>query len=65
VDDAAMAPAAGTTRHLIFLTVGTRSGNSAGCGLRPLYIVVFSSRFRPPQSRQATATPNPGGTEIG
>ena len=32
-----MAPAAGTSRPRRFLTVGTRSGNNARCGVNPLY----------------------------
>jgi hypothetical protein len=40
-----------------FLTVGTRGGNSARCGLKGLYIGSFLvPRFPPPQSRQASVT---------
>src|SRR5712691_617564 len=56
LDDAAMVPAAGTDASSHFLTVGTRCGNSARCGLRACTWGVFVPQVPLPQSRQAVVT---------
>src|SRR4051812_25416848 len=44
-----------------FLTAGTRSGNSAGVRLKPLYTVVFGSKTHPDKS---TPRNDRAGTEV-
>src|SRR6266436_239408 len=56
LEDAAMVPAAGTDASSHFLTVGTRCGNSARCGLRACTWGVFVPQVPLPQSRQAVVT---------